>query len=140
MCAMCAGSCRLTGPCRGRRQRGRYGYPGHERNAFGGDCAVVTLRLAMPVAQPVVGEKCAEIGVPSPAVPLFVMSRSLPDSTMVIVCSLGGVPVLYFDLAWSSFQVPAKGSAATSTAANPKNANASFAYRIRSLLLGRIIA
>jgi hypothetical protein len=48
-------------------------------------------------------------------------------------------PVLYFDLSRLSFQVPAKGSAATRVAASPKRANASFAYRIVSLLCAGII-
>src|SRR5712692_6616770 len=76
--------------------------------------------------------------VPSEAVPLTVTSRSLPASAIVMVCSLGGEPVLYFDLALLIFQVPANGSAATRVAASPKRANASFAYRmmIPSFVLG----
>src|SRR6266480_6751675 len=79
------------------------------------------------------------IALPSATVPLMITSRSLPVSAIVTVCSLGAVPVLYFDLALLSFQVPAKGSAATRAAASPKIANASFAYRIVSLLCGGII-
>src|SRR6266852_1329518 len=75
------------------------------------------------------------IALPSAAVPLIVTSRSLPDSAIVAVCSLGGVPVSYFDLSRLSFQVPAKGSAATRVAASPKRANASFAYRMIVFLL-----
>src|SRR5229473_1575352 len=79
------------------------------------------------------------IALPSAAVPLMVTSRSLPASAIVAVCSLGGAPVLYFVLALLSFHVPANGSAAMRRAASPKRANASFAYRMVSLLCGGII-
>src|SRR6266851_1495216 len=72
------------------------------------------------------------IALPSAAVPLILTSRSLPDCAIVMVCSLGGVPVLYFDFSRLSCQVPANGSAAMRSAASPKRANASFAYRIVS--------
>src|SRR6266851_5426437 len=80
------------------------------------------------------------IALPSAAVPLILTSRSLPDFAIVMVCSLGGVPVLYFDFSRLSFQVPANGSAAMRTAASPKRANASFTYRIVCLLCGGIIS
>src|ERR1041384_6277145 len=75
---------------------------------------------------------CVEIGLLSDDVPLTTMSRFAPAPVIVTVCFLGPAPILYLDLAGSSFHVPVIGSAAINAPAIASSANMNFVYFIVS--------